>query len=444
MIPITAVLFGRRPPAVVLNTIGRIDWVVAALVSGLYLTYFLLIQPQVAVNNGAGWDGADYFRLAHGDYSSPVYPLVQRIGLPLLAGRWPSSDIMLNFKILNATLAWMHGVVTWILLAALIKPDRSWLRILAWMMICAIQVAPIPLAVWYPVQNDIAAAFFSQLLLLSLLSGYCQWYLLVLLFFLGTLCRENFAQYAVFFLFRWDIFWDRGVSTVKNITGLIAANWREALKLLCPSMAGYVAATLIVNNFVKKGMSIEDRFKFYIDGVCWHHLTDFALSMIGVLSSIWLYRFVLWVAGIKLRDAHILPVAPTRIIMLVFFIISLGGGTNTERYLYWILPFLVIQSVNVIDYLVRHQFMAAVVACLFYSVFMQRVFMPIHPIALEGCSPLNILMGDSAFMGHFGQQCESNGMSTILFFVLFVLPLLALLVLWLPKKAVNTVAMEPR
>jgi hypothetical protein len=157
-----------------------------------------------------------------------------------------------------------------------------------------------------------------------------------------------------------------------------------------------------------------------------------------------LYRFVLWVAGIKLRDAHILPVAPTRIIMLVFFIISLGGGTNTERYLYWILPFLVIQSVNVIDYLVRHQFMAAVVACLFYSVFMQRVFMPIHPIALEGCSPLNILMGDSAFMGHFGQQCESNGMSTILFFVLFVLPLLALLVLWLPKKAVNTVAMEPR
>jgi uncharacterized membrane protein YtjA (UPF0391 family) len=207
-------------------------------------------------------------------------------------------------------------------------------------------------------------------------------------------------------------------------------------------MAGYVAATLIVNNFVNKGMSIEDRFRFYIDGVCWHHLTDFALSMIGVLSSIWLYRFAVRVAGIKLQDSHILPLAPTRIIMMIFLVISLGGGTNTERYLYWILPFLVIQSVNTIDYLVRHRYLAVVMACLLYSAFMQRAFMPIHSIALEGCSPLDILMGSSAFMGHFGQQCESNGMSTILFFVFLVLPVLALLVLWSPRKTDGTVKIE--
>lgn len=434
---VLSIIHGRRFAIVPLHAVVARDWWWACVISGIYLAYFLLVQPLVAYRGGQGWDGADYFRLAQGDYLTPVYPLVQRIGLPWVAGQWPTTDILLNFRLINAVLAWLHGVVTWVLLVALIRPEQLALRLLAWMLVCAIQVAPIPGAVWYPVQNDIVAALLSQLLLLGLLTGICHGWALLLLFFIGTLCRENFAQYFIFFLLRMDLRWDRLRGLPANVGGLIAANWRELLVLLLPAAAGYIAATLLVDSVVSKGVTIAERFEIYLDFVRWHHLTDAAEGVIGVLSSVWLFRFAARLAGIPARGGELLPVIPTIIIMAVFFIISLGGGTNMERYLYWILPFLVLQSMGQIEMLWQQQRYALVASCLLYAVYMQRSFMPIHELGIEGCSPWDILNGHSAFMGHFGQVCESRGLIVVLFFCFVVVPSVAAIAVWKPRVSTH-------
>lgn len=430
--PLFAVFHGRRPPVTTIYPLALRDWCWAMMVSGLYLGYFLLLQPLVAYNNGQGWDGADYFRLAQGDYQTPVYPLVLRIGLPWLAGQWPTGDILFNFQLINAVLAWLHGVVTWLLLALLLRPDQAGLRLLGWLLVCAIQVAPIPGAVWYPVQNDIAAALFTQVLLLALLAGHCHGWALLLLFFFGTLCRENFAQYAVFFLLRADLAWDLARSLPANVARLLAANWREMLRLAIPAAAGYGLALALVSAVVSKSVTLEERFIQYLDFIRWRHLTDFTEGLIGVLSSVWLFRLAARLAGID-SAAALLPVAATHIIIVVFFIIAIGGGTNLERYLYWMLPFLVLQSLGMIEALWQQRRYGLLLFCLLYAVYMQRSFMPIHELAIDGCTPWDILVGTSAFMGHFGQVCESNGLVVVLFFCFAVLPALAVVAFWRPR-----------
>lgn len=431
--PIRTWWHDTRQPVLTTLPLTRRDVLVGCLPSGLYLLYFLLIQPLITVNHGQGWDGRDYFMLASGNFTDPVYPLAQRIGMPLLAAHGPTSDLLSNFRIWNALLAFLHGVVTWLLIASVERRRLPWLRIAAWVMICASQSAPIPGAVWSPVQNDIAVALFSQLLLLLVLIGRCYGWLLFTLFFFGTLCRENFAQYAIFFIFRWDLVWDHTRSLLGNIVRFIKVNQQEGLRLLVPAALGYILATLLVNQLIEQSMTIAERYRFYVDGVQWHHMTDIALSIIGVLSPSLFIYYIHRISGLK-WSTPLLPAQPIWIILAVFFVIGIGGGTNTERYWYWMVPFLVLQSMDLIMALYRDNRRAALWFCIVYTLFMQRTLLPIEPSGMAGCTPADIYFGSSTFVGHFAQECEPACLPLLEFFFGAMLPLATLLTLWSPRK----------
>lgn len=429
-------LHGSRQPAMPLQPWSSADLLRGLLASGVYLAFFLLLQPLVFEKGGLGWDGADYFRLAQGDYQTPVYPLVQRIGMPLLVAQGPTADLLLNFRLWNGLFALLHGVVTWLLIVRLDPFRRVGLQAAAWVLVCANQLAPIPGATWMPVQNDIAAALLSQCLLLAVLAGQCHGWWLALLFLAGTLCRENFAQYALFFLFRWDLSWDAARSLPGNVLLLLRRNAGEATRLLLPSAIGYAIATAIVNHFVSKGMSVADRYKFYIDGVQWHHFSDVLLGWIGALSPV-LFLFLLHrVRGLP-PVKPVLPVAPVAIILGIFLVISLGAGLNTERYLYWMVPFLAVQAIPVIESLLAHQCRAILRFCALYALFMQRALLPVESSGLGGCGPLDILFGNSAFLGHFAQQCAENPVPLLEFFFGLVLPLGLIIAVWSPRPALR-------
>lgn len=424
---------GTRRPVLAIQPLSRYDVLAGCLFSGAYLFYFLVIQPLVTVNDGQGWDGRDYFMLANGNFTDPVYPLAQRIGMPLLAALGPTADLLDNFRWWNALLAFLHGLITWLLIASVERRHLFWLRAAAWVMICASQSAPIPGAVWSPVQNDIAVACFSQLLLLLVLSGRCHAWLLFTLFFLGTLCRENFAQYAIFFLFRWELSWEHTRSLLANVARLIKTNCREGLLLLIPSAVGYLSATAIVNHFVEQSMTIAERYRFYVDGVQWHHMTDVGLSVIGVLSPALFIYYIHRISGLTWQ-APLLPARPVWIILSIFFIIGIGGGTNTERYWYWMVPLLVLQSMDLMLALYRDNRRAALWFCIVYALFMQRTGLPIEPSGMAGCTPADIFFGSSTFVGHFAQQCEGQCLPLLEFFFVAMLPLATVLTVWSARR----------
>ena len=64
------------------------------------------LQPQLAVNDGEGWDGASYYMLAdeaaHGLPMTTSAPFVYRVGVPLMAAALFPGDLMLGFKVVNA------------------------------------------------------------------------------------------------------------------------------------------------------------------------------------------------------------------------------------------------------------------------------------------------------------------------------------------------------
>jgi hypothetical protein len=64
-----------------------------------------VFQPQIAVNDGKGWDGASYYTVAQefsdGQTLAADFPFVSRIGTPFLASRLFKDDLILSFKIVN-------------------------------------------------------------------------------------------------------------------------------------------------------------------------------------------------------------------------------------------------------------------------------------------------------------------------------------------------------
>src|SRR6266542_6183142 len=64
-----------------------------------------VLQPQIAVNNGQGWDGAAYYAVAeqisHGQAPTAETPFVYRVGTPVLAELLFKNDLLLGFKVVN-------------------------------------------------------------------------------------------------------------------------------------------------------------------------------------------------------------------------------------------------------------------------------------------------------------------------------------------------------
>jgi hypothetical protein len=97
---------GTRPP----SGPGRAPSAIAELIFTVVLFAAVnvgsaLLQPQITVNDGRGWDGNEYYKVAEqlvaGQRPTAEAPFVYRVGTPFLAATLAPADLMTGFKIVN-------------------------------------------------------------------------------------------------------------------------------------------------------------------------------------------------------------------------------------------------------------------------------------------------------------------------------------------------------
>jgi hypothetical protein len=96
-------------------------------------------------------------------------------------------------------------------------------------------------------------------------------------------------------------------------------------------------------------------------------------------------------------------------------------------------PLLVLQAMDLMLALYKDNRRAALWFCIVYALFMQRALLPIESSGMAGCGPLDILFGNSTFVGHFAQECEPHCLPLLEFFLGLALPLATVLALWSPS-----------
>jgi hypothetical protein len=157
-----------------------------------------LVQAQIGINDGKGWDGSAYYALAQqmsdGQPLAAEAPFAYRVGTPFLAALFFKNDLILGFKVVNMA----ANAVTTLLLVV-------WFRLFVgdWRVRLALLAAfllqwhgPVRFVHFYPVASD---NWFIAILLAGLLGIYAarrhsSWLLvggIGVLAALGVLVRES-------------------------------------------------------------------------------------------------------------------------------------------------------------------------------------------------------------------------------------------------------------
>ena len=94
--------------------------------------------------------------------------------------------------------------------------------------------------------------------------------------------------------------------------------------------------------------------------------------------------------------------------MGIIIIVSLGGGTNTERFLYWGTPILVISIIGRIQEVVDSGWggKVVVIVATMLSFVLNRTFVPILAAGIGSCEVLTLAFSPSTFVGHWAQVCS--------------------------------------
>jgi hypothetical protein len=100
------------------------------------------------------------------------------------------------------------------------------------------------------------------------------------------------------------------------------------------------------------------------------------------------------------------------VIMAAIGVVALGGGTNTERLLYWGVPALVVYLGPHIDHIVRQRRGVASIVALLAAI-MNRTFLPIEQSGIAQCSIGSIVDGTSTWLGHWVQICSASSQSNL-------------------------------
>jgi len=125
-----------------------------------------VLQPQIAVNNGQGWDGAAYYAVAeqisHGQAPTAETPFVYRVGTPVLAELLFKNDLLLGFKVVNLL---ADALITLLLITWLRRFVGDWRVRLGLIAAFVLQLhGPVRFLHFYPVATD-------HLFIVALLAG---------------------------------------------------------------------------------------------------------------------------------------------------------------------------------------------------------------------------------------------------------------------------------
>ena len=382
-----------------------------------YLNVMLILQQPTTINIGQGWDGYYYYRMAvNADIDSIYYAFKLRYGLPWLAGVFPTGDIFLNFKLINLGCALLYAFCCYIILLRCSANMHPAVPVIGWCLLCMSNLAPIPSLLWYPIQTDIVCSLLALIFLMMVITGRMHLVAVALLFFVGTTVRENFAEFLLYGLLRLQLSCDGNKNVAQNLCALLEKN-RAILAVMVTgflaSIAGFYSIFLYTGA-IPFGNRLWD-FQ-HIVGNYMNHPVHFLAVVINSVSAI--LFFVL--AGVWLRapvkySAHIFGAPFAKPIILLLSVVALTGGTNPERYWYWVMPFLVLCILPGINSLLVHKRYLVLAVCMLWALFIQRALVPIDTAGIhKSCDFVAILAGQSNWLGHWADQCSLAAQKNLL------------------------------
>jgi hypothetical protein len=380
------------------------DLALAVFLTAAHLAFVLATQPTITAGFGFGWDGFYYYLMAEGT-APPGHHYAERIAVPFLARHFWFSDLRLNFLIVNLIFGVVASVL-WYLAVARIVPHASLLtKITAWLLVCATGLSPIPMAAWYPIQTDTGANAFLFALFYALLAGARSPLVYLLIFMGGTLVRENFAAFAVFFSMAVAL--EPPAKPYHEwLTRSLRSN-RAAILMLAGAIAGSALAFVILM-YATPYNPLGLKTQLFLKWVGRHSLVSVITGLIAVLGAAWMFYVVY-----RAAPAHAEPVAhPLRdrrwllaVGLLALFIVCLGGGTNRERYYFWALPLAAVYVTPYVEALIRRRRYGAWAFAFVFMLVFQRSLVPIEPSGMGGCDLWSYVSGNATFIGHWTQEC---------------------------------------
>ena len=300
------------------------------------LVFGVLFQKQLTHNDGLGWDGRDYYKVAldFKNNTTPTAraPFVYRMGTPFLVSYFFPNDLQFGFKLINLSFSVLVFFVLWYFL--LVAGTNSILRVLLLISYITYWQNPMRMTFFYPVHSDPIAVFFLFINLILAYRYYLNNDIKYLIFLaLSTLLSAFFREITLI---------PAVVLILSNIKFQSKYRLIFEFKLIIPLIAGFV--TIIFTHLVAQ---TTDTYNFFNSAISW----IYRKSTIMYIHSILLSVGPIAVLGFYFyKDFYKFLVENKFILyfLVLILFVSYAGGSDTERLIMWGAPGIYLVLANVI------------------------------------------------------------------------------------------------
>lgn len=362
----------------------------AILLSIITIAISHSVQPEISYNDGLGWDGVNYHRIAtqiaNDEQISTKAPFVYRIGVPFLVAKLYPDNIKSGFLYLN----WIFTILNSILLALLLARfiNRKWVIYLLVFFYITQWHGFLRFGSFYPVQVDplaISLILASLLVLLKRGITLLDIILLSVITLLGTFVREILVLPAVLLMMK-AYFYNK--LSPKPLAELVEVN---KLLLILP-----LILFLAIYAIVRLSVEPTNSHKFYnaaADMLYTKSLFRFIHSWIIAYGAILILPALFYKQTWTYLKQHRIMATYLAIIIVFSFI----GGADTERIAYWGFPIVFILAGRVLDEIeLSKPNLNFLYALLVIQIIAQRIFniIPDYPNKCEGTKVLLTPIGN--------------------------------------------------
>jgi hypothetical protein len=299
-----------------------------------------VFQNPITYNNGRGWDGVAYYRVAEqfadGHLPSADAPYVYRIGTPLLASKVSKSDLLFGFKVQNI----LANLVTAVLLTLWLRRHLGdWkIRTLLVTLFLVQWHGPTRWVYFYPAYTDpwLFAIILAGLTCIQEAVARPTFVLvscLSLVALAGALFRETAIIIGIAFVFATNpVAFSRDFFDAMAKLKLSQVFKRPALIYYAPLAFGVLG--LFATHMIA---SQTNEFSFLKTAVMWAYLKPLLTYLHGWLIA---YGPLLIIPIYNWRRTTSFLVNNQYMLMFLIGLATLGwiGGTDTERILFWAMP----------------------------------------------------------------------------------------------------------
>lgn len=303
------------------------------------LTFYIstILQQTISYNDGLGWDGVKYHKIAQDFQNSEIpttlSPFVSRLGLPFLASQF--DDIFFGFTTINLLFYFLNLMLLIYLLEQYSNKNIliffiSLIYILQWH-------SGFRFLVFYPIMVDSAAIFFiliSFLIILRVKSKIKKAISLTILVFIGAFFREIVIIPAIIFFFSQVKF-----NSIRSIYKSIPKQLIYYLPFLF-----FIISQVLIFLYINP----TNNHKFYNVAIGNFYTKSFVNWLHAWLVAFGPILFILFLNhknSLEFLSKH----KEVSIYLIVILIFSFIGGSDTERIAFWSFPVVLLLIVNSIE-----------------------------------------------------------------------------------------------